>query len=355
MSLFNNDVRFFQSLSQDQQFTLIILGLAIYLWTVAPIPSGASSILILALMIGLGVVEQDEDAFRGFLSPALYFIVLLSLISQVLVKVQFDQVVAQLFQKISKGKVQRILIGLPLLLLVLPIFLPSAMARYKLLYPLVSKINDLYRYKSDSLFKKFGLYIISFFNQHATLIIFTGGGFSVFAYQLMVEYGVGRLSWLEWFTLLSIPLWTAMILSAIVVFIFLKWKTNESVMVNASIIQNQNQEKVNKHQQFRPTITAFFIMIIAWLITDPNVVPIIIPPMLLFVFLSLPQIGLVDSRLIKDFDWESFLLLGTSFSLGLVLSDNGTAQLIAEGLSALMPTDAQALWLVICVVFLFGF
>ncbi|WP_176752919.1 SLC13 family permease [Tenuibacillus multivorans] len=337
--------------SAQQQMTLLVLIVAIYLWTASPIPAGPASFLVLALMIGLGIVESSEMAFRGFLTEALYFILLLSLISQVLVKIGFDRTVAEWFQRVSRGRIKRLIVGLPLLLLLMPIILPSAMARYKILYPLISKINDLYGYSHQSLFKKFGLYVISFFNQKATLIIFTGGGFSVIAYQLMVEYGVGQLRWIEWFTLMAPPLWLAMLLSAAVVWVYLKWRTVEPVAnVQHSEGKDVEADIEAKHHQYWLAVIAFGVMILTWILTDPSVFPIILPPMLLVVFYALPQVGLVNNQLIRSFDWESFLLLGTSFSLGMLMADNGTAQVIAEALVEFLPGHDQRVLIVISLV-----
>ena len=78
---------FLQDFTPEQRRTVGLLVLAIYLWTISPLPSGAASILLLAMMMILGLVDSVESAMSGFLSSALYFILILkyftfSLISQ---------------------------------------------------------------------------------------------------------------------------------------------------------------------------------------------------------------------------------------------------------------------------------
>ncbi|WP_050980511.1 anion permease [Alkalibacillus haloalkaliphilus] len=211
----------------EQQYTLLVLVIAIYLWTLSTMPQGASSILVLALLIGLGVVDEPDQAFQGFLTTGLYFIVLLSLISQVLVIVGFDQVIARMFQKFSEGRVSRLVVSLPIMMVLLPIILPSAVARYKILEPLIKRMNDLNGFSNGSVFNKFGLFVISFLNQKGTFIVFTGGGFAVIAYQLMVEYNVAQIQWLEWMRLMAPPLFVITLFSSVFVWFYFKWKTGE--------------------------------------------------------------------------------------------------------------------------------
>ncbi|MET3682815.1 di/tricarboxylate transporter [Alkalibacillus flavidus] len=341
-----------EPLASNQQYTLLVLVIAIYLWTLSTMPQGASSIFVLALMIALGVVDEPDQAFQGFLTSGLYFIVLLSLISQVLVTVGLDQTIASWFQRFSGGHLGRIIISLPILMILLPIFLPSAVARYKILAPLITKMNELNGLGHDSLFHKFGLFVISFLNQKGTFIVFTGGGFSVIAYQLMVEYGVVNVQWLEWIGIMAPPLLVMAVLSSIAVWLYLKAKTNapyEMTDTNYRSI-NQTDDKYNRHPQFRIVVLAFVAMVSAWIVTDPEAVPIILPPMAMIVFLALPSIGLVDNQLIRQFDWETFLLLGASFSLGFIMADNGTADVIAQGLLQLVPSDLNSVLMVGLIV-----
>ncbi|WP_188207946.1 SLC13 family permease [Alkalibacillus aidingensis] len=348
-------VTFLESFSTEQQFTLLILVVAIYLWTASSMPSGAASVFVLALIIGFGVVEEAEMAFQGFLSTGLYFIVLLSLISQVLVKVGFDQVVARLFQRLSGGRLIRIMMMLPLIMLLLPIILPSAVARYKILYPLTVKINDLNGLRKRSAFHKFSLFCVSYINQKATYVVFTGGGFAVIAYQLMSDYGVGQLQWLEWFMLMAPPLWTSILLTSVIVWFYFKWSQNgqDELKLNQSK-PKLDQDHKPSHEHFWPVVIAFSVMVLAWMVTDPTSVPIILPPMLLVAFYGLPRFGLVNNQVIRSFDWETFLLLGTSFSLGFIMAENGTAEMIAHGLIQLVPNGTYNWLMIVYFIFFIG-
>lgn len=346
---------FLSYFSTEQQLTLSLLVFAVYLWTLSSLPTGIVSILLLASMLVLGVAGEVEEAMAGFLSPALYFILVLSLISHALTKVGIDKVVARLLINTSKGGVKVIVIGLPIFILVLPIFLPSAVARFKILSPLVERLNEYFGYDAKSLFKKYCMYIIGMLNQNASLIIFTGGGFSVLAYQLIVDFNVANISWLDWFLRIAPVLWGAMLIVVISIWFFLKVTTPREDWLTEKVgVLGFEHEKAAIPPLFWVVTSAFLLMILTWIFTDYEQVPLVLPPMLLVVFYALPKINLISNKTIRNHDWENFLLLGSSFSLAMLLKENGTANVLATQLIRLLPSEAN-LTLKILIIGLFVF
>lgn len=173
-------------------------------------------------MLLFGLVDSVEEAVSGFLSPALYFILMLSLISYTLVHVGIDKVIARFLVKLSRGGPIALVITLPILILMLPILLPSAIARFKMLYPLIIKLNRYYGFPDKSLFEKFCMYVIGMLNQKATMIIFTGGGFPILASQLLRDYNVADVGWVDWILHIGPPLWIGSLIIVFFVWQFLK-------------------------------------------------------------------------------------------------------------------------------------
>lgn len=300
-------VEFLTAFTTEQQLTLGLLAFAVYLWVAAPIPTGTTSILLLACMIVLNLVDSVEEAAGGFLSPALYFILMLSLISYSLVQVGVDKVIARFLLKISKGGPILVVVLLPLFILVLPIILPSAIARFKMLLPIVMKLNQYYGFPEKSLFGKYCLYVIGMLNQKATMIIFTGGGFPILASQLLRDYDVADVGWLDWFWHIGPPLWVGSIIVAIFVWQFLKKTSpNDDWFTEQKPINITNQEKTRMPASFWVVIGSFVIMIVTWIVTDQNQVPLVLPPMILVVLYSLPKLGLITNKAIRSYDWETF-------------------------------------------------
>lgn len=95
-------------------------------------------------------------------------------------------------------------------------------------------------------------------------------------------------------------------------------------------------------------------MILAWIITDQDQVPLLLPPMILIVLYSLPGINIITNKVIRNYDWENFLLLGSSFSLGMLIANNGTANVLAKELISIVSPD-QTLVVKILAIAIFVF
>ncbi|MBR7796877.1 SLC13 family permease [Agaribacter marinus] len=326
----------------EQLRTLFVLGIAVYLWVADPIPTGAGSILIIALLMVFQLADSMEEAVVGFLSPAIYFIFMLSIISQVLIKAGVDGIVAQFLLKMSKGGPKFIIIGLPLFSLLLPVLLPSAVARFKMLLPLIDRLNDYFALGEQSPFRKYGIHVIGMINQHATMIVYTGGGFPILASQLLRDYQIADLGWLDWFLLMAPPIWIGSILTLLFVYNYISRQSRKisysNVPSSTSSILKEDQGEPSK--QMWIVSISFFVMVLTWVVTDPQQVPLLLPPMLLVVFYAIPKIDLVTNSDIRKLDWENFLLLGASFSLGSVLETNGTASQLAQLLMKVVPEGA---------------
>lgn len=343
---------FLQDFSPEQQRTVGLLVLAIYLWTVSPLPSGAASILLLAMMLILNLVDSIEGAMTGFLSSALYFILILTILSRVLVKTGVDRVVASQLLKLNRKGPKAIAVALPLMIAILPVLMPSAFARLKMLLPFVDRLNDAFGFSDRSIFKKYALYVVGLMNQNGTMIVYTGGGFPVLAAQLLSDYNVADLGWLQWFLIIAPPLWIALFIVNIFTWKYLSHTYPSEISKNAEVqrIQTEkNFETALEKKRFWFVIVTFGIMIMIWAVTDNDVVPTLLPPMLLLVIYSIPKIGLLNNADVRAFDWENFLLLGASFSIGILLHDNGTASVIAEQMLQFVPDNTSMVFKIILI------
>ena len=350
---------FLQDFTPEQQRTVGLLALAIYLWTISPLPSGAASIFLLAMMMILGLVDSVEGAMSGFLSSALYFILILTILSRALVKTGVDKVVASQLLRLNKKGPKAIAVALPVLIAILPALMPSAFARLKMLLPFVDRLNDSFGFSNHSVFKKYALYVIGLMNQNGTIIVYTGGGFPVLAAQLLNDYNVADLGWLEWFLIIAPPLWLALLIVNIFAWNYFKYsypsETPDS-QVQKAIQPEKHFETPRERRRFQFVIMTFLMMIIVWALTDNSVVPTLLPPMILLVIYSIPKIGLLNNTDIRAFDWESFLLLGASFSIGILLDQNGTAVVIAEHMMQFVPEDSGLIFktvLIALITFVF--
>jgi len=322
--------------SLQQQLTLLLLVIAIYFWTLSSLPIATSSFVLIGLMLLFGVVEEPEEAFTGFISSALYFILVLSLISAALVRAGIDRVFANIILKFSRGGFRAILFGLPLLILWMPVFLPSAVARFRILEPIIEELNIRFGFGQESLFRKYCMYLIGMFNQNSTMVVFTGGGFPILAAQLLKDFGDTDISWLGWFLRIAPPLWIGMLIISFSVWFYFKKQSDSLDLINTevSIVENEKLPP-----RFWWIMLPFGIMIVSWIVLDHQQVPLILAPLLLVGYYGMPVNGLITNKTVRNYDWESFLLIGSSFSLGYVIEKNGTAFVLAEQLMSFLPDD----------------
>lgn len=320
--------------SSEQQLTLLLLGIAIYFWTISSMPFAASSLLLIGLILVFRLVDDPELAFTGFLTSALYFILVLSLISKALVAAGADRVFVNILLKLSRGGIRTLLFGLPLLIVFMPILLPSAVARFRILEPIIEQINVTFGFGQKSIFRKYSMYVIGMLNQNSTMIVFTGGGFPVLAAQLLKDFGGVQISWIGWFIRIAPPLWIAMFLISFGVWFLFK-KTTEEQLMDAPLTLEDNP---GLPERFWWVIIPFAIMIISWMVLDQERAPLIMAPLFLVAYYALPINGLITNKLVRDYDWENFLLLGSSFSIGYVIEETGTALVIAQQLLNLLPS-----------------
>jgi di/tricarboxylate transporter len=174
------------------------------------------------------------------------------------------------------------------------------------------------------------------------MVIFTGGGFPILASQLISDYNVADLEWLEWFLMIAPPLWLASGLMVLFVWGFLRYTLPKEKIIRGNRTDTSADEKNEEPLtiKFWVVLLSFLIMVVTWIITDQGQVPLLLPPLLLIAFYSLPRLGLVTNEMIRSYDWETFLLLGASFSLGMLLDDNGTAEELANVLLNMIPEHA---------------
>lgn len=348
-----------QDFNPEQQRTVALVLFAIYLWTVAKIPTGAASIFILLMIIILNLTDSVEGAMVGFLSSALYFILFLSILSQVLIRTDVDKVISSKLLMVRNISPRKIALILPVFMSVLPVIMPSAFARLKTVLPFVDSLNEAFRFKEKSVFKKYAMYVVGFVNQNSTMIVYTGGGYPVLAAQLLKDYEVADLSWLGWFFIIAPPLWCALIITSVFSWFYLKLSYPSETEKDFSSFGHTaevDDEEYEPTKKFWFVIITFSIMILTWAFTDSSVVPTLLPPMILIVLYSLPRIELITNEDIRSFNWENFLLIGASLSLGVILDENGTAGLIAEQLISLVPENAGmtvSIIIVTGVMFLF--
>jgi solute carrier family 13 (sodium-dependent dicarboxylate transporter), member 2/3/5 len=138
------------------------------------------------------------------------------------------------------------------------------------------------------------------------------------------------------------------------IWFYFKRTSDELPLAGSAVIEQQS----GLPKRFWWIMVPFIAMIISWMVLDQEQVPLIIAPILLVAYYSLPVNGLITNKMVREHDWENFLLLGASFSLGFVIEETGTALVLAEQMLALLPAglgDFGNILFVACFIFALRF
>jgi len=173
------------SLNDQQWKTLLLLVISIFLWSTKFLPLGISSLFIIAVIMIFNLADSFSSAISGFVASALYFVLIVSMISKVMVKVGLDKMIAVFILRLSSGNIIRVLLGFVIAAMVLPILMPSAVARFRMFHPLIDSVNNFYELPEQSAFKQFCNWLFSGVNQFLTMIVLTGGGYPILASELL--------------------------------------------------------------------------------------------------------------------------------------------------------------------------
>ncbi|WP_176446363.1 SLC13 family permease [Lentibacillus sp. CBA3610] len=347
----------------DQQWkTLLLLIVSIFLWSTKLLPLGVSSLFIIAVMMTFNLADSFSSAISGFIASALYFVLIVSMISKVMVKVGLDQKIAGFILRLSSGNIVRVLFGFILAAMVLPILMPSAVARYRMFHPLIDSVNLFYELSEQSAFRRFCNWLFSGVNQFLTMIVLTGGGYPILASELLAEAGY-TLTWVSWFLYMMPPVYIATVIVIIYAFFYFRvgdelrqisYQQKAPSELSDTIRREFADLDVDKREMWIVLIL-MISMLVAWLLGSGTGLPTILPPIIVLTILSLPGIRLFSDLDFRNFEWETFLLIGSAISLSNIVQTTGTADWLANLLFGWISPDYPsflALFLLMAMVLL---
>ncbi|WP_167751358.1 SLC13 family permease [Lentibacillus salicampi] len=349
----------FSGLDDQQWKTLLLLVISIFLWSTKLLPLGISSLFVIAIIMMFNLADSFSSAISGFIASALYFVLIVSMISKVMIKVGLDKMIARLILRLSSGNVVRVMLGFVIAAMVLPVLMPSAVARFRMFHPLIDSVNTFYDLPEQSAFRRFCNWLFSGVNQFLTMIVLTGGGYPILASELLDDAGFS-MTWTSWFLHMMPPIYAATVMVIIFAFFYFHvWdeladssrSANTSEPVNDQL-SNNGYDKRNMQIVF----SLIILMIAAWLIGSNTGMPTILPPIIVLTILSLPGIRLFTDMDFRSFEWETFIFIGSAISLSNIVQRTGTADWLANVLfgwiSPTYPDMIALFFLMVMILFL---
>lgn len=315
-------------ISPVQQRSIALLLASVFLWTSEALPLAVSSMLVVGLLPAMGIVDSFSAATKGFLNTAIYFVLVVSMVNHAMIKSGVDQFVVRTVVKLSGGSHKQVALFLVILVMFLPIFMASAMARLRMFIPLIEKMNESYGFEKRSGFFKFGIWAFGGINQVTTMIVLTGGAFTILASQLISGYTT-PISWLKWYFYVAPPVYLSVIISC-----FIMWKYFGIGKLQAPVLQTSDflpaAGDFKDTVRFRATVVIVLAMLASWVFGDSLGIPDILPPIFALFFLCLPGVALISDKDFRDYDWENFIMIGSALSLTSAIEGNGTADWLSQ-------------------------
>jgi sodium-dependent dicarboxylate transporter 2/3/5 len=344
--------------------TLAVLYLAVVLWTFRFVPTSIASLIIIALLLSFEVVEGFSEAVSGFVSISIFFMLIMTVLGSIMMKVGIGEKITEYILTLSNNSLSKASIVIFIVVMILPVLLPSALSRLKITLPVIDRLNEKFTLDGSSRFRQLNYMSAGVFSQFSSIMYLSGGPLSILAFQLIIDNGGTPVTWIGWLGYTFLPIFIISFLSF--GFMILYFRPNQDISSPPKNIQlpKQKQDKVinetnapsiNK-SELKLSMNIFILMILSWILEPWVHIPIIVPPIIALFIFSLPGIRLIN---VKDFsrnaDWDYFILLGTALSIGKVIQVNGTGEWLANFIMSyfnIYPVDVVGYLIFVLVIIL---
>ncbi|MCL4465328.1 MAG: SLC13 family permease [Chloroflexi bacterium] len=322
-----------------------VASLAVGLWGSELIPLPLTAVLAMLLLFVSGAVPKLEQAFTGFASPVLFFLLGSFGLGVAGEKTGLvDRLAAWLLAR-SRGSGYRLLADLLLSLPLQALLVPSAMSRNTVLVPVYDRV--LARVGRPPRLGAALMLTLGVLGPLASTALLSGGTSPVAAAQ-----AIGGFTWVSWFVAMAPPYYVLLAVTGVALWFL--YRPEASVEVAAS---NGGEPSGGlSGAEWRVAAVAIATSLL-WMLDQFTHWPPAVPAMLALLALCLPRWGVMSWGLFaRQAPWATCFVLAGAVSLADALSRAGAATWVAKGLFAWFPgaTDpalaALAVYAVTCLI-----
>ena len=316
-----------EGLSSQGHRTLIIVLTALILIISESIPLPAVAILILIMQVILGVDTADGVA-SSFMSDAVFFIMVSLMLAVSIVHQGLDKRLALAIVNITGNKTWKIAFGFVAISAIMSSFIGEHTVAAMMLPVALSLIRNagLDTGKATKL-STLLLFSIAYGCAIGSIGTPSGGGRNVIMIGYLSEFGLGRISYLEWMKY-AYPL----MLIEIPIAVSILWFTftpNQKIMdsaVRKLKVSVAKSGKLNNNQIM--AIIVFILVFLGWIFLSPIIGLGIVALTGVFFYLSFRLIEWQD--ITRRTNWGVIILFGAAISLGIQMKQTGAALWVAE-------------------------
>lgn len=344
-------------MSAAVQRVLAVFLIALVLWLTEPVPYVVSSVLSVTLLFALGVVDSFSAAASGYASRLVFFLLLLLLLSNCISSVGLDRRVAQrlLAGEHTPRQTHR---SLAAHILLLAVFVPSAMARAVTFIPIVKQLVDAYGLADGSGFERGAFLLLGHVNPIASMALMTGGGMALVTSEI-INATEQSVTWVEWAVLMLPPTVALYGLASLGTAVFTAVdgettigpdETEPGTAASAQSAEAEPDPPGGLSREQRLVAGVMGATVLAWIVGSFVGIPTVVPAAAAVFVLSLPGIAIIDSEDLRDVSWGIVFLIGAMLSILDVMESTGTLAYIVDALTRAIPFAALSHWQVVGVL-----
>lgn len=330
---------------------VFLLLSAVLLWNIQIIPGAYASFFILILIAATGDGNL-EHVLAGFANPGLFFLLTVTLIGVSFARRGIVGYLVLRWAGFCRSARSCRLYCMAVTIL-MPLIIPAATVRTRLTEPIIKELAIMNGFSENGPFVRSTALIVGGMSSVATLAYMTGGGNSVMASQLIGRFTGSDISWLSWLTLMLPLAWLIIILCSF--FLPFTFPGKESTQGHGG-----NMLHSDKKLDFQEKTGLFIviIMIVFWISEPLTGIDPVIVAFGGIVLLAVPGIELLREEDLKNLDWHTIILLGTAFSLGKQLNEEGVGEkaagMLVHNISFINPDVPGLSFLVLLSVLCLG-
>ncbi|HEY7362732.1 MAG TPA: SLC13 family permease [Methylomirabilota bacterium] len=310
------------------QRALIVMLIAIVLWTSELLEPGVTAVLGVTLLALTGAAGSVRDALQGFASPVPYFLVGVLTMGVAVVRSGLAERLARAILTWARGRSLAVYLQLVLAFPALTFVLPSATTRSSILIHIYDEVFLLAGVPRGAEVTKAVMLALSSINRLASTALLTGGITPVMSAAI-----IGGMSWTGWFALMAVPYYTILLLGGL-----LTWSLYRRGFARG-LPAPARERRPLAGAEWR-TLAVILGTSALWLTDAVHHLDPALPALLAFVALLVPRVGpLVWADLERGVGWATFFVIAASISLAQALATSGAAgwlaRLLVGGLPAL--------------------
>lgn len=305
-------------LSTAARATLGVASLAVGLWGSELLALPVTSLLAMVLLFATGAVPRVEQAFAGFGSPVLFFLLGsagLGIAGEVTGLA--DRLARHLLVR-SGGSGRRLLLELLASLPLQAFLVPSAMSRNSVLVPVYERV--LAQLGRPPRLGAAVMLSLGALGPLASSALLSGGTSPVAA-----AHAIGGFTWASWFVALAPPYYALLAISGVVVWVYTRPERDVLASAEAHVAAPNRMTAA----EWRVALVAATTSLL-WMLDQLTHWPPAIPALLALVVLLVPKLGVMRwGEFAARAPWAICVVIAGAVSLAQALTSTGAASWVA--------------------------